>query len=231
LKTRLITLNVEVKEKDFQFENELKIYEEENQIETAKKIHSALIDCCVLYYGIHISQIQEVVLITAIQKIIKEFNSISIKEIFHAFERIEIQKQVTITIEDLLKPIRKYIYVKNYISKEFQNHLKEEQEKLQAVEKAIQHREECLNFYAEALSSGIWKGTIFHAVTIAKDFKISKLLHPEQVFEFWETSKREFKVIENDVENFLENFGKTAERLFAEKLIIEAIKQKIKLCK
>lgn len=192
---------------------------------------------CSLYFGVHPTQIQEDLIFLATKKIINEFNQISIEELVHAYDRIEIQRQVTLTIEDLIQPVKKYIFAKNYISAEQEKIQKQEIEEQIAEQKKIEHLKTCVLRYEESLKAGKWLGNIFEAITTAKEFNLKQYLSKEQTLLFWNEAKNEYFELKkqekedekNELQNFLSNLGKTAERIYAEKIVVECIKQKIKL--
>lgn len=235
--TRLKALNLDFKQKDLQFfETSLPVYKMEHQ-EAMNQITDSLIMVSTLYFGIHASQIQKDLILLATKKIITQFKEISIEEIIHSFDRLEIQRQVTLTIDDLIQPIKKYIFTKNYISGERIKILKEERQAEILEKEKIDYIKKCVLTYSESLKAGKWLGNTFEAIATAKEFKLSAFLDKNKVQNFWIEAKQEYFELKkaeqedesNELKSFLQNLGKTAERIFAEKIVVECIKQKIEI--
>lgn len=226
------TVNVDVRHKDFNFRDELPICKYEDQKDVAKSIYKILSDACILYFGIHSTQIQEVVIFKAIEKINKEFNSISLKEIEHSFERLDLQRQVTITLDDLINPIKKYLYVKNYITVEEQKHIKEMQERDLEIIKSKEFEESSLTTYRLSLQKNEWKGNIFNAHAIAKKYLADKFSQEEKSEIFSKAKQQRLNVeaiLDSDPLKICEFVGHTDERLFSNMIVIEAVNRGIEI--
>lgn len=92
----------------------------------------------------------------------------------------------------------------------------------------------CWNEYEKSLKMGKWVGTLAHAIPISKN--LAQLISDQQKLILWkEAIEERKKLIERKAEfsspiQIAEFELKNAVNIYAEKIVIEAVKQKIKVC-
>lgn len=131
-------------------------------------------------------------------------------------------------MNDVLKPIRQYVFSLKQIEKERSIFEKEQIEESQAQEKLQEVRAEAIELYKNGLISKQWTGTVFHAHVIAKEFFSDKFDQWEKN-QIWEEAKElRSKIVNNENSTYLE-IGKSAERLFSELIVKAAIEKGIEI--
>lgn len=172
------------------------------------------------------SNIPDVLLKESCKTIVKRFSELSLEEIKHSFERIEREKKITISIDDIIKPIEKYFNVKYFISREVKQLRKEEFEAKQTALKEHEFISLSLDLYRKSVLEGKWLGDIYNSSAIAKTY-IAPLIDQETKNELWKDAQREYKTIKESDDLFLLNTGATELRLFAQKIVLEGVKRKV----
>jgi hypothetical protein len=66
-------------------------------------------------------------------------------------------------------------------------------------------------------------------MALAKKYSLSKKIESSLVNYFWNEAKKESESFDTDVENFLGNWEKTPERLYAQKIVNECLKREIQI--
>lgn len=222
---RLKTVGVEIKQTDLQIKPANQISQIEDKVEVAKNLYDILVNSCVLYFGIHPSQIQNIVISQAIKIILKNHADLSLVEIEYSFERINISREVTIVVDDLIKPILEYKKVKFFVSREQQRLNKEIAEQNEVVYQKARFLKECKEIYNQSLVERKWIGTIWHCEAIARDY-LAPQLDSKVKKQFWLEAKSEFRELKknDEFDIWMKNMGKTEIRLFSEKIVLEAIR-------
>jgi hypothetical protein len=198
-------------------------------------------NACVLYFGIYVSNIPERVLTTACQRIRKHYSNLTIEEIKHSFDRIKLERLVTITVPDLVNPVAKYAAAKEFKNRELLKAHEEEQEKLRAAQEIEKHAEESRKMYKDHLKRQVFfTGELDHffASTLAQnDLKNKVDLEVKQ--SLWEGAKIEYAEMKqkesedtragNVSHLSVAASGKTSQRIWALKMVNYCIQNKIKL--
>lgn len=205
-----------------------KMFTAENPL-TKPQIIQELADICILYFAQHNSQIQEMVLFKASDKLLNDFGMITSLDIQNAFERAKINKQITVSLNDLVEPVQTYFKLKFSVSIEIQKLIKENREN-EARKLELQNMiQDSIVKYRNDLKTKTFTLNIFECTALAKSLSLSKRIEINLATMFWEQSQKENEVFEKDIENFLENCYKTAERLYAEKVVKECFKRGIEI--
>jgi hypothetical protein len=210
----------------------LPINQLKDQVKSAVSLNDILNEVCVLYYGIHISQISDVVIKKAITEILKRFNSLSLEEIRYSFERLKLERSVTIVLDDLIKPIQRYVNAKEEINKQHSKIQKELDEQKEAEQKAIDFEKECKDIYNSSLKANEWSGTIYHASIIAKKFLAHQIEQSTKDELFKQAKEVMYKIrqeMEQDEKNIYQHIGKNEIRIYSELIVKEAISRKLEL--
>lgn len=90
------------------------------------------------------------------------------------------------------------------------------------AEEADKHLKRSRDLYKVALESGEWLGTVFNAAVIARD--LAAEIEKEVKKKLWKESEYEYSLLDKKSPD---NVGITPIRIFSEKIVEEAIKQKI----
>jgi hypothetical protein len=227
---RLKVRNIECKISDFEVKTEQAISNIENQIDGAKKLYDILLNSCVMYFGLHPSQIQDIVITAVIKIILKKHSDLSLEEIEYSFERANITRTVTIVVDDLIKPILEYKKIKLYISEEQKLLNKEIAEQNEKIFQEAKFRKDSEEIYSKSLIEKKWLGTIFHCENLAKRHFADRI-DKDLKNKFWMEAQDEYNKIKNNLEPdvWLCNFGKTEIRLFSEKIVLEALNLRLNL--
>jgi hypothetical protein len=196
---------------------------------TKEQIFQELTDVCILYFAQHSTQIQEMVLLKTADKLLIDFGTITSLDIQNAFERAKINKQITVSLNDLYEPISNYFKLKYSVSTEIQKLIKENREnesRRLELENMIQ---DATLKYRECLKNKVNTLTIFECTALAKKYSLSKKIESSLVNFLWNEAKIENAKFDVDVENFLGNWEKTPERLYAQKIVAECLKREMQI--
>jgi hypothetical protein len=210
----------------------LPINQLKDQVKSVVSLNDILNEVCVLYYGIHISQISDVVIKKAITEILKRFNALSLEEIRYSFERLKLERSVTIVLDDLIKPIQRYVNAKEEINKQRSKIQKELDEQKEAEQKAIDFENECKEIYNSSLKANEWNGTIYHASIIAKKFLAHQIEQSTKDELFKQAKELMYKIrqeMEQDEKNIYQHIGKNEVRIYSELIVKEAISRKLEI--
>lgn len=189
---------------------------------------------CVIHFGIRSGLLDELLIESVISTIISKFKTLTTRDLMSSFERIEIKKDgwKNITKRDLIDPIQNWWNKKEEIRIEFEKYQSELAEIEQAESKIEEFKNVSIDVYRKSIVCGEWQGDIFHANAIARDIAIGIPKHIKN--ELWAEAKRkkyiQDKAFKEDPKSELfMNTGITAERIFSELVVIQGIKQRIKL--
>jgi hypothetical protein len=193
-----------------------------------KTILTTIQNCLVIYYGMHIANIPDVLLTEACKQVLKQFPTLTIEEVKHSYERLPLERKVTVMIDDVLKPISRYHNTKISIYTTLRKIQSEITYKNQQDREFKEFQQESLRIYRVSLPLGEFQGDYFNAHAIAKDFLSDRF---EKSFRdsLWEQAKaRHYEITQNE-DDLYKNLGMTPERLYSLLIVKEAIKRTIKL--
>lgn len=232
LLSRLKTAPMQIVKNDLFVNSGLPINQIKDQVKTVVSLNDILNEVCVLYYGIHISQISDVIIKKAITEIFKKFNALSIEEIKYSFERIKLERSVTIVLEDLIKPIQRYVNAKEEINKQRYKIQKELDEKQESEFKAKEFENECKEIYNTSLKANEWSGTIYHASIIAKKFLAHQIEQSTKDKLFKQAKELMYQIkeeMQQDEKNIYQHIGKNEIRIYSQLIVKESICRKLEL--
>lgn len=187
-----------------------------------------------IHFGIRPGLLSDDLIEACIADIIKKFKNLTVRDIQHAYERTIIQKDdwKNVTKREVLQPIENWWNQKEKIRLEFERFKKEQELKNQIEHEKQLFKEESVQLYQEAIVSGEWNGSVFHASIIAR--QIAEHIDQETKDQLWIESKREKKRIEaeakeSDKKLDFSNLGVTALRIFSGKIVEKGVELKIEL--
>lgn len=236
--------NINFKINDFQLFTDLKIINAD-QNSASNILKSMLIDVCIVYFGIHVSQVPDVLINSAVIEIKQKFNDLTLNEIKYSFQRIEHDRKITVILNDLIKPIKEFKTVKGSILNYTNEIIKIENKK---ISKEVQNKIDqqiAIDVYNESLKKDSWSGSIFQCVKIAELIK-DKFSEEEKLN--WWNEVLKINVVTDNADIYNLNLGKFVlesskklfdnqsfralksmcyKRILAEKIVNEGIKRNI----
>ncbi len=212
---------------------EISISNIQDQRSVSFLIQKAIEDSCIMYFGVHPTQIMDEVIDKVVLEVMQKYAHLSISELAYCYERIPIEKTVVITVNDLLDPIKKYLPSKNIITIEGKRLEKELEEIAESEKRAAKSLELSIEFYNQCLKDGRkWDGCVFRSMELAKSVLKNKL--PEDFKEkCFASAKIRMIHIQSLIDKYPDKqvsfFGYTWKRVAAKKYVTECIKRKIKI--
>ena len=125
--------------------------------------------------------------------IIDNFKGITINDVDLAFQSAEIEKReyVSLTRDELLKPIKIYWNQKELVKSEYNKILEVENEKIEVLKKEAEFKKESLKVYIDSLEKGEFLMDEFQSNSIYKHFL--KVFSEDEIESFKLEAKREYK--------------------------------------
>lgn len=205
-----------------------------NPLSLVKDVKETIENICIIHFGVRSGLLDEVLIESVIQTIISKFKSLTTKDLMSAFERIEVKSNnwKNITKRDLIEPIQNWWNKKEEIRLEFEKYQKELSEKEEAERKEEEFKNLAIDTYRKSIVCAEWLGDIFQANAIYKIVLRQIQLHKKN--ELWQEAQvqknKQDALHEKDPSlTDLSNYGMTAKRIFGELIVIEGIKQKIRI--
>ena len=182
---------------------------------------------------------EKTILITFIRERFQNFTAI---ELVLAFEnaligtfKVDTEHFGQFTIKYIAKILNAYTEHRNKLYIEVEQ--EKQKERLTETEeerriKVDKFKQVSIELYKKSLVCGEWQGDMFHSNAIARD--IAPNIHQHIKNTLWNDAKKkkylqDKAINEDSKEAIFENIGLTAERYFSELIVIEGIKQKIRL--
>ena len=222
---------------DMQSFNDVKICDKIDKIKLVNDLSTKLIECCVANFGVYPDNIQDVVLQKAIKQILKDYNTLSIEQIEYSFDRLVLNKIITVSVDDLINPIKKYFNVlksiKNErfkIQKEIEDNEKAEISLNETRKKALEFYRECIKkkeYAREIVVNGVVVRSIFYAEIVCNNYLSDKFTY-EQKIQFKREAEKIKEINDESVHQF-KYIGHSVDRITRELAVIEAIKLNILL--
>lgn len=167
--------------------------------------------------------------------ICERFIGVTMSDIQQAFLTHEPSEKVyVLSRKEFIEPIQQYWQKKMTVIRELSLIQKEEHEIIEKQKERYHFRKESEDIYRKSLEAKEWKGTMFHAEAIARDY--SKSLGPETRKELWIKAQldrrdavyRQKLSIETNSDPFIANTPVPINEFFYSELIVkEAIKRGI----
>ena len=116
----------------------------------------------------------------------QKYSVLTLKEIQHSYDRVynQIKKQITLNVDELIKPIDNYFIVKCTIETESRLLTEETSKEDLIKEKEEKHEKTSIDIYNESLNQNKWIGNVFHCMVLSK--KLVKNFTKEQLLVFWQ---------------------------------------------
>jgi len=213
------TTNVKVFFKDYTPINKV-----QDQCAVICDVHSTVIDCIDIYFGVRANQISEALLQSVVKTIFENYYDLAVEEIVTAYETFTPQKTDwrNVTKPEILKPIYEYTKLKKRVLSEYDKQIKEqviEQERLN--EAKVFYTKSC-DIYQNSLKEGVWLGDCFNASVIYKRFR--DYFTQEQKNELKKKASELFYKYNN--ENEIMYYAYSEDRILANLVVETAIKNK-----
>lgn len=197
---------------------------EDNQV----KAKAMLIDILQVYYGINPDNIPASLIHGSVIQLIERFKGITLEDLITAYKRKEIVKKkgVGISISELLSPVPEWWTIKAVVKGEDEKERGKEEKEALAKKLESDFLTESKKLYKEALKSGEWKGSPFHASTLIKIIFLELEEEREKELEALAGRKARAASILGVEGGY---FGLSEVRILNNLKIIEAIKMKINI--
>lgn len=216
---------------DFEVRNDIPICDKVNQKEVVVELNKILTEISIMYFGLHQSQIQEIILNKVIKTILSDFRNMKLSEVLYSYERATVERKITYTVDDYLLPViafQTFLKNKHICISEIN---KEEQEKQKQIELQKKFKQESVSIYKESLKKGSWLGSIWQANAIKDilkvnfDFEFRKKLYDE--------AGQEALLIpdynEMDFDEYHKFMGMNQQTIYADKLARISVENKIEI--
>lgn len=211
-----------------------------NPLAIAMDIQEAVEKITIVYFGIRSGLLDEVLIESVIKTIIQRFKNLTPQDLINSFERIEVKRDgwKNITKSDIIDPIQNWWNKKAEIKYELNKFKYEEKRKEESRKLQEEFVEESLRIYKVSLKVGEWKGDIFNASAIAKDYlkdKISEDLKKNLWIEARRFKKESESIREEATKNGTaidltpEMIGASVERIGSELIVKKCIELRIEL--
>lgn len=173
ISSKIVSAGIDTKNLKLYFNNYKPIKSYEDQMSVIVEIHSKIIDCIDIYYGIRANQLSEALINNVVKTIFEQFNEISIEEIFYAYDTFTPQKNDwrNVTKQEILKPIYDYLKSKKKVLLEHEKQQKEIESENKRKKDAEDFYKISCDLYNESLYENKWKGDCFNASVIFKRFR------------------------------------------------------------
>lgn len=186
-----------------------------------------------ILYGLNVENLPVELWEAAFLSILERFKGINIQDIQNAFRIAQIEKKqyISLTRDELLKPISEYWTQKINLIQEIEKIKNQSEEEKKRVDLDRQFKEKAKEKYIEGLQSGIWSGDEFEANSIARNF--AHCFKQEQKNEFVLRAKNEFFRRKQELEDDKTINKELAilppwEKIYARIFIEECLKRQIK---
>jgi len=236
---KLASKGINIVAADFQNFSDVRISDKLDQKKCAVEVFEILRDACILFYGIYAASIPEIVLDKAVSEIRKKFFQLTIQELKYCFERIEIERRVTITVADLLSPIQRYVSAQEFKNREISKIQDEEMKKQEGLILAQEFINENLKKYQECLIQSTEFTERIRAINLVRNSNLASKIEDPLKSILWNESKIELEKIRESMEcdaslifqyTDLNRENKDARKhIYALKLVNECLKRKIEI--
>ena len=191
-----------------------------------------------IHLGVRPGLLSDHLLEAVIAEIIQNYNGLTLRDIEHAYERHQFPERNdwrNVTKAEIMAPLIAWNNMRARIANDWEKCKAEEIEKAEGLKKAAAFKEASRIKYNEAVEALEWSGTIYEAAAIAKD--IAQHIDQARKDEMWAAAKQKAEDIETanakakrlgEIVDF-DRIGRTPKRLMAEMIVLEGIKNGVKI--
>jgi hypothetical protein len=200
----------------------------QNHEQTVERLTLILVDSIDVYMGIRGDKVSKPLIIKSIKEILSKYDSLSFQDIEYSFERFNYPEkfnQSTLTINEVLEPIKQYFHLKNKIKAEKIKMQAEINERNEQKLKSDIFYQESKKTYLKSLENKKWLGDMFQAKVLLNHF--TKYFSEETRNEYKKKAKiEEVRILESGkLDAYLYSF----ERILANMVIIDCVKNGYRL--
>lgn len=220
--SKLTSVGIQVNNVKTYFNDYTPIKAQKDQCNVVLDIHSKVIDCIDIYFGIRANQLSDALIDNIVKTIYQNYNDLSVEEILIAYDTHTPQKTDwrNVTKPEILKPINDYLRTKKRILIEYQNQIKEQTLEGERLIEAQNFYNKSCDIYNQSLIEKKWLGDCFNASVIYKKFRDN----------FTQEQKNDLKQKASELfykyqkENEIMFYAYSEERILADLVIETAIK-------
>ena len=215
-------------------QNENTLAKYSNPLSLVTDVKTTIENICVIHFGIRAGLLDAALMDSIVSTIILKFKSLTTLDLMSSFERIEIKNDSwkNITKRDLIDPIQNWWNKKEEIRLEFERYKAEIEEEKKAEDKIKYFKDLSVCVYNKSLVCNEWLGTVFQANAIYKD--VNRQLQTHKKKELWQEAQvqknKQDAIHQQDPDKLdITNIGFTAKRIYGNLVILEGIKQRIRI--
>lgn len=236
IKRKGLPFEIKVREETFEIDSNESFKLITNPLTRLAAIQGIITKMVDIYYGIRPGLLSDNVMEHVAGEIATRLNTLSISDIQRAFKNAHIERNDSwknITVQEILSPIQVWFNQKEKIKREFNDFVLKQTEEERKAKEAVDFYESSKVIYNQCVDELEWTGTIFQASAIAKE--VAKHIDQERKDELWKKAKeKKSKIDEANREmkrlgGATKTIGYSDVRIFAELIVIEGIKNGIKL--